>query len=144
MNAVKAYSILGVEAGSSPKDVQRAYRRRALEFHPDRVEPEHAEYCAKKFMEARDAYEFLRKSGFPVPEPETLVEEPVYFGRTADRGFSKRRKSVDDIRFERSKLDSGHETGVWTYVLWGFISLAPFGIYFLFRYLIQTIKQSAG
>lgn len=144
MTPEEAYHVLGVEAGTSPKDVQKAYRARALEFHPDRVEPEHAEYCARKFMQARDAYEFLRKSGFPVPEPETLVEEPVYFGRTADRGFSKRRKSVDDIRFERSKLDSGHEIGVWTYVLWGFIALAPVAIWFLFKYLVQLIRQSAG
>jgi hypothetical protein len=144
MTLVEAYSILGVEPGASPKDVQRGYRRRALEFHPDRVKPAEAEYYARRFMEIRDAYEFLRKSGFPVPEPETVVEEPVYFGRTADRGFSKRRKSVDDIRFERSKLDTGHEMGIGTYLLWGFISLAPFGIYFLFKYLLRLIRETAG
>lgn len=137
MTVDKAYAILGVEAGTDPKQVQKAYRRRALEYHPDRVKAEDAEYYARKFMEVRDAYELLRKQGFPIPEAEKVVEEPAYYRRTADRRFTPKHKSPDAEAFEKMRMSTGQETHVNTYLLWAGIFAAPVILFFFLKYLYR-------
>ncbi len=51
------YEVLGVERGTSGKDLKKAYRRVAMKFHPDR-NPDDAE-AEEKFKEASEAYEIL-------------------------------------------------------------------------------------
>jgi molecular chaperone DnaJ len=51
------YDVLGVERNASAEDIKRAYRKKALEFHPDRNKSDpHAE---GKFKEAAEAYDVL-------------------------------------------------------------------------------------
>ena len=54
------YEVLGIERDASPDDIKRAYRRLAMEFHPDR-NPENAD-AEERFKEATEAYEVLRHS----------------------------------------------------------------------------------
>src|SRR2546426_762372 len=52
------YEVLGVSHGADPEEIKRAYRRLAMQFHPDRnVGDAEAE---QKFKEAAEAYEVLR------------------------------------------------------------------------------------
>jgi len=44
------YALLGVEAGASDRDIERAYRRRVAEWHPDRF---HGDPAAQKDAERR-------------------------------------------------------------------------------------------
>jgi molecular chaperone DnaJ len=50
------YEVLGVSREADDKEVKRAYRRLAMEFHPDRNNAADAE---EKFKEASEAYEVL-------------------------------------------------------------------------------------
>ena len=50
------YEVLGVERDASPDDVKRAYRKLAMQYHPDRNKEEGAE---TRFKEAAEAYDVL-------------------------------------------------------------------------------------
>jgi len=52
------YDVLGVERTASEAEVKKAYRRLAMEYHPDRNNGDKA--AEEKFKEATEAYEVLR------------------------------------------------------------------------------------
>ena len=51
------YEILGVERGAGDQELKSAYRKLALQFHPDRNPGDHA--AEEKFKEAAEAYSVL-------------------------------------------------------------------------------------
>lgn len=51
------YSILGVERGAGPEDIKKAYRKMAMQHHPDRGGD------LKKFQEIQNAYDTLSDPG---------------------------------------------------------------------------------
>ena len=56
------YEVLGVDRTAPPEEIKRAYRRLAMQYHPDRG-PDDPE-APEKFREATRAYEVLH-------DPET-------------------------------------------------------------------------
>ena len=54
------YEILGVSRDATPAEIKRAYRRKALEFHPDRSTDPNAH---EKFIQINEAYDFLINQG---------------------------------------------------------------------------------
>ncbi|XP_057562284.1 dnaJ homolog subfamily B member 8 [Hippopotamus amphibius kiboko] len=55
------YQVLGVQAGASPEDIKKAYRRLALRWHPDK-NPDNKEEAEKRFKQVSEAYEVLSDS----------------------------------------------------------------------------------
>jgi molecular chaperone DnaJ len=53
------YEILGVPRNASQEEIKRAYRKLALEYHPDRHPPEKRKWAEEKFKEISEAYEVL-------------------------------------------------------------------------------------
>jgi molecular chaperone DnaJ len=51
------YEVLGVERGAAEQELKSAYRKLALQFHPDRNPGDHA--AEEKFKEAAEAYSVL-------------------------------------------------------------------------------------
>lgn len=54
------YEVLGVSRDASEADIKKAYRRLAMEYHPDRNNGDRG--AEEKFKEAAEAYEVLRDS----------------------------------------------------------------------------------
>ena len=77
MTLEEAYRILGLAPGAGADDVKKAYRRKALESHPDRFQDETQKaFYQRRFMDAREAYAFLRAEGVrDLPEEEVVVPE---------------------------------------------------------------------
>ncbi len=52
------YEVLGVERGATDSEIKKAYRARAIKYHPDKNPDD--ETAAEKFREAAEAYEVLK------------------------------------------------------------------------------------
>lgn len=64
------HKVLGVRKGASKKEIKEAYRRLALQFHPDRNKDAGAE---ARFKIINEAYAIL--SGKENPRPEARVQQ---------------------------------------------------------------------
>ncbi|HDL10002.1 MAG TPA: molecular chaperone DnaJ [Candidatus Omnitrophica bacterium] len=53
------YEILGVPRNASKEEIKQAYRRLAMQYHPDRVSPEKKKEAEEKFKEISEAYAVL-------------------------------------------------------------------------------------
>lgn len=69
MEAGKAYEVLEIKSGASPDEVKAAYRRLALESHPDKNGGRET-----KFKQVAEAYESLKDG--PEPEPPERQARP--------------------------------------------------------------------
>ncbi|KAL6249035.1 DnaJ-like protein xdj1 [Rhinocladiella similis] len=56
---IDLYEILGVPKDASQADIRKAYRKKALQHHPDKVAPEEREESEARFKAASQAYEIL-------------------------------------------------------------------------------------
>lgn len=69
------YQILGLERGASPQAIKSAYRRLALQYHPDR-NPDPA--AAQQFVRIKRAYEVLSN-----PQKQYTYTRPAYSAASA-------------------------------------------------------------
>lgn len=54
------YTLLGVARDADEADIKKAYRRLAMQHHPDRVPPHEKQAAEEKFKQITEAYEVLR------------------------------------------------------------------------------------
>jgi hypothetical protein len=53
------YTVLGLNKRAKPKDIKKAYRKLALQYHPDKVSNEEKEEAEKIFVSVSEAYAIL-------------------------------------------------------------------------------------
>ena len=84
------YEVLGVEKTASAEEIKKAYRKKAIQYHPDK-NPGDKE-AEEKFKEAAEAYEVLSD-----PQKRQRYDQYGFAGMGGAGGFSGGGMSMEDI-----------------------------------------------
>ena len=84
------YDILGVTKSASAEEIKKAYRKKAIQFHPDKNPGDKA--AEDKFKEAAEAYEILSNA-----EKKQRYDQYGHAGVDGQGGFGGGGMNMDDI-----------------------------------------------
>jgi len=94
------YEILGVSRSATPEEIKKAYRKVAIQFHPDK-NPGNKE-AEEKFKEAAEAYEVLSDAD------KRAQYDRFGHSRPGQGGFSGHTMNMDDIFSQFGDIFGGH------------------------------------
>ncbi|HNW50569.1 MAG TPA: molecular chaperone DnaJ [Prolixibacteraceae bacterium] len=99
------YEVLGVTKDASADEIKKAYRKKAIQYHPDK-NPGDKE-SEEKFKEAAEAYEILSN-----PEKKQRYDQFGHAGMgNGSQGFSGQSMNMDDIFSMFGDIFGGHFGG---------------------------------
>ena len=85
------YETLKVNKGASDSEIKKAYRKLAIQFHPDKNPGD--KVAEQKFKEAAEAYEILSN-----PQKRQQYEQKSLHEHDGRRTFSSNKKNVERKR----------------------------------------------
>ena len=96
----KAYELLGVKPGVSPRELKAAHRDLAKVWHPDRFghDPRLQQKALEKLKEINEAYELLISGKTPKPSPAPRPQRVPRTRTTAPKSPQRIRTGVAGIR----------------------------------------------
>ncbi len=94
------YEVLGVDKSASAEEIKKAYRKKAIQYHPDKNPGDKA--AEEKFKEAAEAYEVLSD-----PQKRQRYDQYGFAGMGGAGGFSSGGMSMEDIFSHFGDIFSG-------------------------------------
>jgi len=94
------YDVLGIGRETSPEEIKKAYRRLAMQFHPDRVPPQQKAEAEERFKEVSEAYEVLadeEKRRLYDAYGHAGIEQQVWGGQGFDWSRFTHTDDIEDI-----------------------------------------------
>lgn len=98
------YEVLEVPKTASAEEIKKAYRKKAIQYHPDK-NPGDKE-AEEKFKEAAEAYEVLSN-----PEKKQRYDQFGHAGMSGSSNFSGQNMNMDDIFSMFGDVFGGHFGG---------------------------------
>lgn len=95
------YEVLGVQKGASDDEIKKAYRKKAVQYHPDK-NPGDKE-AEEKFKEAAEAYEVLSN-----PDKRARYDQFGHAGLEGNGGFGGGGMNMEDIFSQFGDIFGGH------------------------------------
>lgn len=98
------YKVLGLSPGASDEEVKKAYRRLAMQYHPDRNPGD--EEAARKMQQINAAYEAIKNPEKAAPHQSQTYEYDPFggfggYGANREEGDPYLRSAEQYIRFRR-------------------------------------------
>ena len=115
------YEVLGVTKSASADDIKKAYRKLAIQFHPDK-NPDNPE-AEDKFKEAAEAYEVLSN-----PEKKQRYDQFGHQGMGGNGGFGGGGMNMEDIFSQFGDIFGGGGFGVGIRMLVPLLDFLPRGL----------------
>ena len=84
------YEVLGVSKNATAEEIKKAYRQKAIQFHPDKNPGDKA--SEEKFKEAAEAYEILSN-----PDKKQRYDQFGHAGMGNHGGFGCQHMTMEDI-----------------------------------------------
>ena len=100
------YEVLGVSKSASPEEIKKAYRKKAIQYHPDKNQGD--KEAEEKFKEAAEAYEVLSNA-----EKKQRYDQFGHAGMNggAGGGFGGGFSDIEDIFSSFGDIFGGHFGG---------------------------------
>merc|ERR1712212_558089 len=80
------FLILGLERGASENEVKRAYKKMALQFHPDKNKETGAE---DMFKEVAEAYEILKQEAVQMKQTQKETQTQTQNSRRSESNYNR-------------------------------------------------------
>jgi len=104
LNIADCHQILGIQVGSSQKEIKNAYRQLSLKYHPDRNKDEKNEERFKKIIEA---YQQLRNN----EKKKDRISESEVASKYSDFWKKYEKDTNEEFHFGANFAESRHEFG---------------------------------
>ncbi|MDP2061442.1 MAG: molecular chaperone DnaJ [Flavobacteriaceae bacterium] len=101
------YKILGIEKGASEAEIKKAYRKKAIEYHPDKNPGDKS--AEEKFKKAAAAYEILSD-----PNKRAKYDQYGHAALDGSGGFSGGGMNMEDIFSQFGDIFGGHFGGAFS------------------------------
>lgn len=97
------YEVLGVTPEASQDEIKNAFRDRALECHPDRVDQDEKEQAEEEFLRVREAFEILSDPEKKRAYDTTGEADPTPRSRVRHRSYKEEWRKYKDKKVYISK-----------------------------------------
>lgn len=106
MDIGECYLILGLEEGAGKEEIKSAYRKLAMQYHPDKTQGD--EFLANMFIKIQTAYETLSNSSGHEESYSSKRSAPVYKDNPVLKqliaDYQKAQQSLSDEQYKLNKI----------------------------------------